>query len=436
MHERRQSVNAAPLALFALSARTSRTYRIDKQDVTAIKSFKSGYQQPNTSSEDSSASDLWTTHDDVPLPHDAATKSFKSGYQQPNTSSEDSSASDFWTTHDDLPLPQDEDLEAGERAPWRPTQLMSSWQPRKRPLRNSDLDVCGRPTGLQAAAAAGNRDKVERLLDLRADINAADQDGNTALHLAAVSGHGAVALVLLDRQDDLSVDARTRDGHTALCLAAKHGHNGLVLQLLGARADVRSDGRTALHFAAESRRYDVLMTLLNDGGADINSCTGDSQSVLVSVAENGDYDVVLRLLQQEADVNAPGRFGRTALHVAAKDGEGKVVSQLLKRDANVNARTEDDETALSLVASAGHSDVVLELLQKWSADIHAAFDRGRIALHLAAKDGQVGLAELLFKLPGQSRCLRGGWCHGSPLRSRTWTRGCRVSAGWEGCTVE
>ena len=282
--------------------------------------------------------------------------------------------------------------------PWRRTELMlMSRQPRKRPHRNSDLDLCGRPTGLQGAAAEGKTDKVKRLLDLRADINAADEDGNTALHLAAVSGHEAVALVLLEWSDDLSVDALSPDGLTALCLAAKQGHNSLVLQLLRAKADVRGYSRTALHFAAESRHYSVLMTLLGEGEAEINYCTADMQPVLVSVAEHGDYDVVLWLLQQAADVNAPGRRGRTALHVAAEDGRGEVVSQLLERNANVNASTEDGKTTLSLIASAGHSDVVLELLEKWKADIHAARDGGRIALYLAAKEGQACLAERLLK---------------------------------------
>src|SRR6186997_3387104 len=83
------------------------------------------------------------------------------------------------------------------------------------------------------AASRGDRDAVKALLKQAADVNAAQGDGMTALHWAAMNGDLELAQMLIFA--GANVRATTRLGtYTPLYLAAKGGHAGVVAALLAA----------------------------------------------------------------------------------------------------------------------------------------------------------------------------------------------------------
>lgn len=63
-------------------------------------------------------------------------------------------------------------------------------------------------------------------------------------------------------------------------------------------------------------------------------------------AQNGHGDVVQRLLDKGADVNAKVNDGVTALIQASQSGHREVVRMLLDKGADVNAKTAVGATAL------------------------------------------------------------------------------------------
>ena len=70
-----------------------------------------------------------------------------------------------------------------------------------------------------SAAALGHTTVIERLLQQKADVNAAAaswSDGRTALQAAAGSGHLAVVERLLQQKGDVNAAASRSDGRTAL----------------------------------------------------------------------------------------------------------------------------------------------------------------------------------------------------------------------------
>src|SRR6059036_1431563 len=109
-------------------------------------------------------------------------------------------------------------------------------------------------TDTRVADAAMNRDKqaVIALIKQAVDVNAAQGDGMTALHWAALNGDAELAEVLL--YAGANVRATTRlGGYSPLFMAAKSGHAPVMDALLSSGSNPNAtavDGLTPLMMAA------------------------------------------------------------------------------------------------------------------------------------------------------------------------------------------
>lgn len=242
-------------------------------------------------------------------------------------------------------------------------------------------------TLLAAAAHAGLVDVAALLLCHGADPSLTDNQGQTALTLAAKQGHVGVLQVLLDwvqEQRSKGSAAHTllehadSEGWTALRSAAWGGHKEAVRRLLEAGAEVDgcdSDGRTALRAAAWGGHEEILLTLLGHG-AEVDHSDREGRTPLIAAAYMGHKETVEILLDAGADLNLADGDGRTALSVAALcvpssaggRGHGEVVSLLLERGADPEHKDRDGMTPLLLASYEGHEEVV-ELLLEAGADV-------------------------------------------------------------------
>src|SRR6516162_848030 len=103
-------------------------------------------------------------------------------------------------------------------------------------------------TRVADAAMHGDKGTVRDLLKQAVDVNAAQGDGMTALHWAALNGDAELAQMLL--YAGASVKATTRlGGYTPLFMASKAGNSAVIDVLLNAGADPKPaavDGLTTL----------------------------------------------------------------------------------------------------------------------------------------------------------------------------------------------
>jgi ankyrin repeat protein len=189
------------------------------------------------------------------------------------------------------------------------------------------------------AAMRGDTGAVRTLLRDGADVNAAQGDGMTALHWAALNGDLATMNVLL--YAGATPDPLTRlGGYTPLHLASSRGHEAVVARLLeaGGRHDaVTTTGVQPLHLAAQAGDPRSLTALL-ERGADINARDRThGRTPLVFAASQNRLEALTLLLAKGADARAATNIidylERSKQDTAARLARNRIVTATTGRAA-------------------------------------------------------------------------------------------------------
>ena len=132
---------------------------------------------------------------------------------------------------------------------------------------------------------------------------------------------------------DIEINAKDNDGNTALDYARKYGYNQIV-QLLCPKAE----GCIPLLDAAMVGDEKVVWNLINEG-VDVNSKDRTGKTALIWAARYG-HAKVAKILLENSDINVKEKDedGTTALILAAMYGHENVTRLLLENLANVNAK--------------------------------------------------------------------------------------------------
>jgi len=243
------------------------------------------------------------------------------------------------------------------------------------------------------AAQHGDKAAIRSLVQKKADVNAAQIDGTTALHWAVEADD--LELVDLLIRNGAKVSIANVAGVTPIQLAALNGSAAMLDRLIAAGADpnvpLTRSGDTALMIASRTGKVDAVRVLL-DRGAKVNAqeTWGGTTALMWAVSEK--HPEVARLLvERGADVNArsyyvPSASGRgfegttpvaqkpekdfeefasgwlTPLMFAARENGLESARILVKAGADINAQAADGKDALSLAFFDGSYDVADFLL--------------------------------------------------------------------------
>ncbi|KAL8393432.1 hypothetical protein RB595_003271 [Gaeumannomyces hyphopodioides] len=164
-------------------------------------------------------------------------------------------------------------------------------------------------TALHAAAESGRVENMRGLMELGAEVDAADVDDKTPLHYAAKSGHAEAISTLLDQ--GASINAVNKQHETPLFCAAYGGHVGAAKALL-------------------------------NGGSDVTLCRTDGWSPLHAAADNVEMSALLIL--HESDVNLPEDTGSSPMHFAVRWDHSETVQLLLENGGDPNMADHDETT--------------------------------------------------------------------------------------------
>jgi ankyrin repeat protein len=226
-------------------------------------------------------------------------------------------------------------------------------------------------TALHMAAEQGSHRTIPTLCQLGANTSAATSTGTTPLHTAAQVGSNEQTVRALVIDCGIPVDLLMNGDTTALYMASQHGHVHTVKALLALNASVNfampttayrgdtsvqrasssendysswrlnteaGNGATALHTAAEEGHPLVVRTLVQDGGADIDSVAIGVTALHLAVQYRR-MDVVKELIALGASLDQPSRIdGTTALYYAAGAGMDEFVKELANAGCYLLAR--------------------------------------------------------------------------------------------------
>ncbi|KAM9967633.1 hypothetical protein ACTFIW_001717 [Dictyostelium discoideum] len=228
-------------------------------------------------------------------------------------------------------------------------------------------------TALHEGAYSGDVKVLELLLNNGAFVNAKSYYG-TSLHYATSIGSVECVKYLLAN----GVDARIRNdqGMTALHVAAFHGYSNCLDELA-----------------------------LSNGGAEVNSKCRDGSTPLMKAtmgaagSENRDVSCVVSLLDKGADPNITNEMNENALHVASYYGLSEITQTLIGRGSNLEAKDKWGETALHKCVYQNHSKV-LEILIGMGARINSENFEGESALHVAVRKNSSECAHILASCKG------------------------------------
>jgi ankyrin repeat protein len=193
------------------------------------------------------------------------------------------------------------------------------------------------PAAMADAAEHQDRSKVQALIQQRADVNAAQHDGMTALLWAAYHDDRETADLLM--RAGANVKVANRYGVTPLSLACTNGNDALVTALLTAGADPNGalpGGETALMTAARTGSVASVKALLSAGAVVDAKDERRGQTALMWAAAEGHAPVVRALLDGGADLRARVPSGLTPMLFAAREGRLDAVRVLLAAGADAN----------------------------------------------------------------------------------------------------
>eukprot|EP00930_Biecheleria_cincta_P039574 TRINITY_DN27199_c0_g1_i1.p1 TRINITY_DN27199_c0_g1~~TRINITY_DN27199_c0_g1_i1.p1 ORF type:complete len:444 (+),score=73.27 TRINITY_DN27199_c0_g1_i1:102-1433(+) len=230
-------------------------------------------------------------------------------------------------------------------------------------------DKVGRSPLFLAAGSygKGNLEIIKRLIAARANIEAKDHKSWTPLHFACCDNRMDAASVLVNSR--ASVNVATDDGRTPVVLAILGCNKrfGLIRFLIENKADLAvkdREGASVLWFACQAG-YGTIVQLLLKGGADPNDDSDDGLTPLMIAARQGDVGLAKLLHQYKVDLNVQGLHGNSALMEALQFGMSEFANWMMEAGATTLQKNKAGLSCADIAEKAGLLSLKARLDQRY-----------------------------------------------------------------------
>lgn len=231
--------------------------------------------------------------------------------------------------------------------------------------------------------AAGKFNEVKNGLSAKYNVNEVDADGNTALHIAALSNNSEMVLFLIK--------------------------NGATIDLKN------SEGKTPLYVAIDNSAISAAETLVLRG-ADIFSCDAEGVPCIDKALETNPFWYDVFISQKSGELKNPDGGGNV-VHYFVKNKNLEAIESCIRKSLLVSEKDNDGNTPLDLAFSDMGEIVVVEiavsLIQAGvsssvnqydyfqtaivNRNLNYRFDDGQTPLHIATINGDAAVVQYLLK---------------------------------------
>lgn len=265
----------------------------------------------------------------------------------------------------------------------------------------------------------GRTDEAKELFASKVDINSVDENGNTALHIAAKMDDADLCVYLLAKGIDPNL--KNYDSDTALHVAVNYDSfdAARVLAELDHCIFTRdAQNNTAFEKAVAKNEvyFDIMITNRNGSICDENGWT-----IIHYFVKNRNEKAVNFAINKNLPVDEKANDASTPLAIALHNMENdtddetsvKICASLVKAGAlpvesefsyfeeavekrNMSLRQNDGETPLHVASTFGHFAVAKYLVENY-ASVKSQDISGATPLHCAVRSGNIEIARLLLE---------------------------------------
>ena len=261
----------------------------------------------------------------------------------------------------------------------------------------------------------GKIEEAKQCFTSKYDINSVDEDGNTALHLAAKLNDSSLALFLLCNGAD--PDLKNFQSQTPLHVAVESGSKEAASTLVNFGCNIfarNEEGVTAMDAAlsADDAYYDIFITTKTGELRDAEK----AKTIVHYFVETGNAKAVQQCARKGIPLSVKDNEGLSPLAYAYRNfSSGKAVEiaailitngaehvkseydyfETAVANRNVDYRFDDGQTPLHLASIAGHEAVAKYFIAN-NALTNIQDSTGASPLHEAVRYGRVELAKLLL----------------------------------------
>ncbi|XP_076451914.1 E3 ubiquitin-protein ligase MIB2-like isoform X2 [Babylonia areolata] len=238
---------------------------------------------------------------------------------------------------------------------------------------------------------------VRSLLEKDVDLVHAEEQGVSALHLAANQGNFTIVQMLVD--NGAKINKKDSDGDTPILAGMKHEVVAEYLMRKGCDLTIpNNNGQTVAHKAALFNHHQILKEFIKKG-VDLNAMDCEGDTPLHDAINQGSHTAAEVIIGcPHVKLQRANKKGFTPLHFAAIKDTPTIVELLLKRDKSiVNDQKDDGFTPLHVAAINNHTDVMKVLLEVGKAKVDMRTQKKQTALHVAAEQAYMDAVQLLLQ---------------------------------------
>jgi ankyrin repeat protein len=264
-------------------------------------------------------------------------------------------------------------------------------------------DIMNERTPLHESCYFGLVSVTAKLLESGQNVFAVDSHKMVPLHYAAQHNHLAVVQVLFQFAYKAGVDVQGEPvGNVPLHDASQAGYTATtphtLTQHLDSQINFQDDsGRTALHYAAERQRPDIVHLLLEHPALNVNLADKNGWTALTGAVDHGRIETIQLLLAHRDIHISASRVGERGFWESRRypNLHGHITS--LPGDLRLQLGI---KTSLYLAASEGDTETVKAFLQEPNPELNVQCREDRAtALHQAAELGYLGVVQALLLHP-------------------------------------